>query len=362
MRQRVLVELSPTLDAGEWARLHATGQVPDRVPYGLDRLADEGLSVLVRTPPRSQAISQLSRVGAKLTGGARWPESVFGRPYPSADDTIFCWDERAGIPAVLAHAGRRRRPPVVTGVIWNTEPDARLSGLSRSMSRAALRRADAVFVLSSGQLAGLRTDWGIDSARVHLIHFGIDTDFWNPSLSTGAAPELVGRTILSVGNDRYRDHRIILAAMRNAHAKLPEIRLELVTSTPYQIPAEVGRWRQSVTHPELRELYSKAQVVAICTRPNTHASGITSILEAMAMGKPVVATRTEGLEDYVAHEETGILVSAGDPDAMTQVLVELVTDPDRCARLGAAARERALSYFSTQALSQRLAAVIRSVV
>jgi hypothetical protein len=52
MTSRVLVEVSPALDAADWARLHATGVVPDRVPYGLHRLADEGFAVQVRTPPR----------------------------------------------------------------------------------------------------------------------------------------------------------------------------------------------------------------------------------------------------------------------------------------------------------------------
>ena len=94
MNQRVLVELSPSLDAGEWARLHAAGQVPDRVPYGLHRLEDEGFSVVVRNPPRSRPIVMVSRAAARLTGGARWAESVLGRPLPSVADVRLCWEER----------------------------------------------------------------------------------------------------------------------------------------------------------------------------------------------------------------------------------------------------------------------------
>jgi glycosyltransferase involved in cell wall biosynthesis len=82
----------------------------------------------------------------------------------------------------------------------------------------------------------------------------------------------------------------------------------------------------------------------------------------MAMGKPIVATHTPGLEDYVAHGETDVFVPSGDPDAMVRALVELLEDSDRCAELGTEARKRALSYFSIQALSQRLASVIRSVL
>jgi glycosyltransferase involved in cell wall biosynthesis len=168
--------------------------------------------------------------------------------------------------------------------------------------------------------------------------------------------------ILSVGNDRHRDHDLLLTAMQEVHAKLPEARLELVARAHQEIAPEIGRWRRSATHPQLRDLYRKAQLVAICTRPNIHASGLTATLESMAMGKAVVATRNPGLEDYVVHGETGLLVPPDDPEAMARALVELVTDPDRCSQLGAAARARVVGKLSTKAMCRRLADVIRSVI
>jgi glycosyltransferase involved in cell wall biosynthesis len=372
---RVLVELSPTLDMHEWPRLHAMGLVADRFPYGLDRLADDGFTVIGRTTPHLRVIDVASRAGAKLTAGARWPESLLGSPSPSVADVHLCWDERAGIPAVLARLPGRRHLAVVSGVIWISEPDAKLSALARWTVRSALQRADAIFVLSSGQISPLRERWGMDTARIHLVHFGVDTEFWSPSLPfvedqhgvqsawapSNAREESVQPTIVSVGNDRHRDHDLLLAAVRHVHSKLPEARLDLVTSTRSQVPAEIGHWHPSLTHPQLRALYRTARVVAVSTRLNNHVSGITAILEAMAMGKPVVATRTPGLEEYVADGETGILVPVADRAAMAKVLIELLNDPDRCAQLGAEARKRALISFSTSAQAHRLADVLRAV-
>jgi glycosyltransferase involved in cell wall biosynthesis len=164
-----------------------------------------------------------------------------------------------------------------------------------------------------------------------------------------------------VGNDRHRDHGLLLDAFHDVHGKLPEARLNLVSSTRFDIAAEIGRWQQSLTHPQLRDLYRGARVAAVSTRLNNHASGITAILEAMAMGKPVVATRTPGLDDYIADGETGVLVAPGDRHAMADALVELLQDPDRCAQLGAEGRRRALDYFSTSALARRLGTLLRSV-
>jgi glycosyltransferase involved in cell wall biosynthesis len=372
MSPTVLVELGPTLDVAAWAGRHARGEVPDRIPYGLHRLADEGMSVLVRRPSRSWPVVQFSRIGAKLTGGVRWPDNALGRPSPSAADARLFWDERSAVPALLMNGGAAERRPVITGVIWNTEQNAGLSPLARWVNETALRKADAIYVNSSAQVPVLCAQRGIANSRIHFVHFGIDTDFWDPTLpactefpgaDTSRLPDGQERPlILSVGNDRHRDHEMLLTVMRELHAELPVARLELVTSAPQQIPSEVGNWRPSVTHPQLRDLYRKARVVAICTRPNIHASGLTVTLESMAMGRPVIATYTPGLEDYIVDGETGVLVPANDPGAMVRGLVDLLADPDRCARLGAAARQRVLRGFSTQAMCQRLAGVIRSVI
>jgi glycosyltransferase involved in cell wall biosynthesis len=366
MTLRVLVELSPSLKTDEWGRLHAQGIVPDRLPYGLNWLEGDNLTVLTRTPPRSFLISRLSGVGARLTGGVKWPESALGRPHPAAADIRLCWDERAGIPAILLQSGKRRRQPVVTGVIWNTEPVANLSAFALWLSKKAMRRADAVFVNAAPQARVLREEWGVPSSRVHFVPFGIDTDFWDPAAPAAAEPlELLtepGQTIvMSVGNDRHRDHGLLLQAMDQVHAKLPDVRLELVTSRPQVIPQEIGGWRRSLTHPQLRDLHRRSQVVAIATRHNIHLSGLTATLESMAMGKPVVATHTPGFEDYIENGKTGILVPPGDPDAMAGALIELAADPDRCQRIGAAARESVLRNFSTRAMCRALARIIRSV-
>jgi glycosyltransferase involved in cell wall biosynthesis len=360
MTSTVLVELSPSLDADEWARRHASGEVPDRAPYGLDRLAEADLAVLFRKLPHARPVVQASRAVGKLTGGARW-ESLLAKP--ASADARFFWEERSAIPVLLTRRRGSPSGPVVTGIIWNTEPDANITGSGRWATKTAMQRADSVFVISAGQLPVLRDQWKIPSSRVNFIHFGIDKDFWSPE-SQPEQPEgdEAGPLVASVGNDRHRDHEMLLAAIREVHAKLPESRFELVTSAPRDIPAEVGTWRPSATHPELRDLYRRARVVAISTRENLHVSGMTAILEAMAMGRVVVATRTPGIEDYVTPGVTGVLVPVNDRDAMAGALVELLADPGRCAEMGAAARERVAAGLSTEAMSRKLAGLIRSVL
>ena len=65
-----------------------------------------------------------------------------------------------------------------------------------------------------------------------------------------------------------------------------------------------------------------------------------SIIEAMSLGVPVVASDVGGIPSLVAHEETGLLVPAGNPDALAAALDRLIQSPDLCHRLGVTGRQR----------------------
>jgi glycosyltransferase involved in cell wall biosynthesis len=93
-------------------------------------------------------------------------------------------------------------------------------------------------------------------------------------------------------------------------------------------------------------------------RPNPHALFDVSVLcstaegfpnsvvEAMAAGRPVVATRVGGIPDAVDHERTGLLVPPGRADALADALDQLLTDEQRRHALGAAGRDAARERFS----------------
>jgi glycosyltransferase involved in cell wall biosynthesis len=88
-----------------------------------------------------------------------------------------------------------------------------------------------------------------------------------------------------------------------------------------------------------------------------------ALIEAMAAGRPVVSTRAGGVEDVVTDGETGVVVAIGDAPALARAVVDLLEDPVRAARLGAAARASVVARFGSgrlvgdiDALYQRLLA------
>ena len=100
-------------------------------------------------------------------------------------------------------------------------------------------------------------------------------------------------------------------------------------------------------------------VVSASTRPE--AFGRVAV-EAMAMGRPVIASAHGGALETIAEGETGILVPPGDAGALADALAGLATDPDRRARLGAAGRARARGRFSVEAMTSATLSVYKGLL
>jgi glycosyltransferase involved in cell wall biosynthesis len=106
-----------------------------------------------------------------------------------------------------------------------------------------------------------------------------------------------------------------------------------------QVPGALG----FLPHDELGRRYERAAVVACPSR--REGFGVVAA-EAMAHGRPVVASAVGGLLDLVAHEKTGLLVPPGDVKALRLALLVLLGNADVRRRLGEAARERARAQLS----------------
>jgi glycosyltransferase involved in cell wall biosynthesis len=91
------------------------------------------------------------------------------------------------------------------------------------------------------------------------------------------------------------------------------------------------------------------------------ACGSLVAAEAMAAGKPVVATRIGGIPEYVAEEETGLLVPPGDSRSLVEAVLALLADRARMTRLGAAGRERVARLFDAERTDAQLECLFREV-
>ena len=88
----------------------------------------------------------------------------------------------------------------------------------------------------------------------------------------------------------------------------------------------------------------------------------TTVLEAMATGRPVVAVAHGGATEMVVHGETGFLTPPGDARALAAAIIRLLRDRDEAERMGAAGRERAARVFSPERFRAAYLAEYRALV
>lgn len=106
--------------------------------------------------------------------------------------------------------------------------------------------------------------------------------------------------------------------------------------------AENVVFRGLLTHEQMLEAYSEAAIVALTSRQETQPM---AVIEGMASGKPVVATRVGGVTDLVSDGRTGFVVELGDIDSLAERIESLLQDERLRRRIGAAAREAASARF-----------------
>ena len=110
------------------------------------------------------------------------------------------------------------------------------------------------------------------------------------------------------------------------------------------------------------EFYASCDVILLTSVAGGIEGFPNSLLEAMAMERPVVATRVGGVPELVAHGVNGLLADPGDAAALAGSVQRVLAEPTSARRLGMAARESVVGRFSERAVAAALAAVLRRVL
>jgi len=291
-----------------------------------------------------------------------------------------------GVPHVVsAHSLEPLRP-------WKAEQLGGGYAVSSWVERTSYEAAAAVIAVSAAMRDDVLASYpAIDPARVHVVHNGIDTEDWSPTVdpdrvrALGVDPDRP--SVVFVGRiTRQKGLPLFLRAV----AQLPpEVQIVLCAGAPDtpEIEAEVvglvdglAKTRDGVVW--IAEMLPRRDVIALLSAATAFACpsiyeplGIVN-LEAMACETAVVATATGGIPEVVVDGDTGRLVpieQAGDgtgtpldPERyvadFAAALNEVVGDPERAAAMGKAGRQRAIDAFSWGAIAERTVEVYRSVL
>jgi glycosyltransferase involved in cell wall biosynthesis len=279
-------------------------------------------------------------------------------------DIVHCW-KRESL-RVLTVARFRSKVPVIVSLFSG---DALSGGAWSKVDSWLLRRADRLVVQWSAELERWRS-LGIPSEKLIQISPGVKVSETSNASEESQADSylpLNSRMILCVGplepskgikdavwafhivGFLYTDLHLVLVGDGPERERLSRLAGSLFPERIISLPSQEENGRT----------FGRADVVWV---PSVRPRGFNVALEAMAAGKPVVASRLPGLSEIIQDGETGVLIDAGDQVSLARQTRKLLDDPDRRRQMGEAGRRRVQEHFSLNSLAQAYAKVYEAEI
>jgi glycosyltransferase involved in cell wall biosynthesis len=225
--------------------------------------------------------------------------------------------------------------------------------------RAMNRLSDHVCAVSNSTRDFLLQHEGLPEDRVSVVYNGIDCAHFDRS-TTPANRDASAPLIAGVGRlHEQKDFALFLAVAAEVLRQVPAARFVVAGVGPEETAlkqqaaalgiAERVRFAGYVSDP--RTIYASADVLLLTSR---YEGTPLTVLEAMAMQVPVVASRLDGIAEVIEHGVDGILVTPGVREEFAVRVTELLGDPGARERFGRAAREKVIARFSARAMAAQI--------
>lgn len=278
-------------------------------------------------------VDQSQNVAVKLAARAAGPSAalaLLGFSKRAECDAFFTTGEDIGLPlAALMKATRSHHSHTMIAHTLFPEKKRVFFKIGRVGSQL-----DRVLVYSTSEEQLATGELGLTPSSVERLYYHADEHFFRPGLSP-IEPDLI-----CAAGQLLRDYDCLVEAVRD----LP-VRAQIAAGSPWidsslkpkgALPPNVT-WGK-VDRFELRNLYARSALAVVPILQNHYQTGIATILEMMAMGKCIIATRTHGQTDTIVDGVTGIYVPPSDPVALREAIRRMLDNPAQAAEIGQAAR------------------------
>jgi len=213
---------------------------------------------------------------------------------------------------------------------------------------------------------------GVEPGRVRVVHSGIDLsrfegvppNRFREEFGVGADSPIIGNVAAMAD---HKGQRYLVAAMPRVLAAVPKARLFVVGDGELRgaLEAQVRELGlgEAVTFTGFRDDVPQWLDFFDVFAMSSHLEGLcTSVLDALAMRKPVVASAAGGLVEIIRHEETGLLVPPKQPRPLAEAVVRLLRDRELGRRLGEAGRRLVEREFSAASMVEGTLRVYHEVL
>jgi glycosyltransferase involved in cell wall biosynthesis len=248
-------------------------------------------------------------------------------------DVVVTWSERHTVAVAALFACFRVRTPHLALMFWMSKPAVRVplrvfrSGLDRIITWSSVQRLMAI--------EGI----GFSPEDIVLVRHPVDQEFFRPTDKEQTIIFSAGSTERDFGTLAEAAQGLNIPVRIAASLVVTHDGLRTATKDVREQLSDVQDLEVGPLSPlELRDSYAAAKVVVVPLLPSDIDAGVNVILEGMAMGRPVIASRTRGQIDVIRHGENGILVPPGDASALRASIEYVVREPQAAAAMGRRAR------------------------
>lgn len=257
-------------------------------------------------------------------------------------------------PAVVVGMQQRLLGKRIPVIAWLFNVGSCYPGIRQWLSQVSLKQIDC-FVVHTRQEREMYNQWlGIPLERFEFV------PYQSPEIPITEEENTTDPFLVALGS-AHRDFSSLFQAVEKLN--IPTVVASGKTALQgYSIP-------QNVTTPfgikiqECRRLAQQARISIVPLLPNplTTAGGQITIVEAMRMGRAIIASRCHGAQDYIEHGKTGLLVEPRSVDDLMQAIEMLWNDSALRDRLGLAAKNYATDNFSDEAVGISLGKILDRV-
>ncbi|MBN1356869.1 glycosyltransferase family 4 protein [bacterium] len=360
----VHIDTERTWRGGEAQVLHLARNLP----------ADE-FSSIIAAPHKSALADRAGRAGIPvlpLSGTGELSPGIYRdlrRCIAQNDISVFHVHTSHGlVPAALV---RRVACPELK-IVYSRRTDFHIRQTWLGLSRLKYRLGPDIILTVSERIREILMEDGLDGGRIRTVHSGIDLDAFQPGyrrdeirreLGIGKEQTVVGMVAALVA---HKDPMTFVRAAETVLKTLPET-VFILAGAGRLMPTIESHLAKSPGNSRIILTGFRTDIPAVLAAMDVFCMSsseeglCTSILDAMAMQLPVVATRTGGIPEAVSDGQTGLLVEPGDPDRFAAAVLKLLADSGKTRSMGIEGRKRVTQYFDISKTVAQTAEIYREL-
>lgn len=339
-----------TVDIREMYDGWRNGSFPGHFLYGATHLPKLGIGVIRHQPirPRQRWKLSLHTAWKVLTCRERY-DALYATTFRGLEIIIF-----------LRALGLYRHPVVV----WHHQPVVRAKSRVREMvARLFYRGMDRLIFFSDKIVEDSLLSAKAKREKMHVVHWGADLKYYDRLLKTEGSQSREG--FISTGKE-LRDMPTLVRAFNAVCAPIDIYICREYGGTNYERLFELLGTRENVkvnyvegvVHGEMSRLVNRSACVVICCKESNYTVGLTTVVEALALGIPMICSHNPQMPMDIEREGCGITVEYGDVEGWKQAIEYVCSHPDEAREMGERGRRLAERLYNIEQCTREVKRIL----